>query len=270
MITTSDNPKKVPNIQRPALDSSHLLLWPVLALQGLFGFSSWSIFSDVWIVSRFARRNLCKLGCVWMFRHLCHNCWNIHSILVVVTINHRKVIASFWWFYLWLLTNVSQVARQQPISILVNPCRIYVNMFFKQILYTWGTPGIPFLVQIHKSCLFIVFDGFHVQDRKFTPFPIAERFFTSFWLNCVQITFTLRSNCVQITFNYVQVAQNYVQCHRLKALYEKPSRTTIPVQLSNSLLFLIWTGKGVLGVPQVYIIYAYYPTSFSIVFVGYL
>ena len=72
---------------------------------------------------------------------------------------------------------------------------------------TWGTPGTPFLVQIHKSCLFIVFDGFHVQDRKFTPFPIAERFFTSFWLNCVQITFTLRSNCVQITFNYVQVAQ---------------------------------------------------------------
>jgi hypothetical protein len=72
---------------------------------------------------------------------------------------------------------------------------------------TWGTPGTPFFVQIHKSCLFIVFDGFHVQDRKFTPFPIAERFFTSFWLNCVQITFTLRSNCVQITFNYVQVAQ---------------------------------------------------------------
>ena len=74
-------------------------------------------------------------------------------------------------------------------------------------LSAWGTPGTPFLVQIHESWLFRVFDGFHVQDRQFTPFPIAERFFTSFWLNCVQITFTLRSNCVQITFNYVQVAQ---------------------------------------------------------------
>ena len=125
------------------------------------------------------------------------------------------------------------------------------EQFVGKRVNTWGTPGTPFLVQIHKSCLFIVFDGFHVQDRKFTPFPIGERFFTSFWLNCVQITFTLRSNCVQITFNYVQVAQK-LQCHRLKALYEKPSRTTIPVQLSNSLLFLIWTGKGVLGVPQVY------------------
>ena len=71
---------------------------------------------------------------------------------------------------------------------------------------TWGTPGTPFLVQIHKSCFFRVFDGFHVQDRRFTPFPIAERFFTSFWLNCVQITFRLHSNCVQITFNYVQLA----------------------------------------------------------------
>ena len=88
-------------------------------------------------------------------------------------------------------------------SIDVGWCRIYTYIY----IYTWGTPGTPFLVQIHKSCLFIVFDGFHVQDRKFTPFPIAERFFTPFWLNCVQITFTLRSNCVQITFNYVQVAQ---------------------------------------------------------------
>ena len=36
-------------------------------------------------------------------------------------------------------------------------------------------------------------------------------------------------------------------------LYEKPSRTASPVQISNSLFFLIWTGKIVLGVPQVYI-----------------
>ena len=81
------------------------------------------------------------------------------------------------------------------------------EQFVGKRVNAWGTPGTPFLVQIHKSCLFRVFDGFHVQDPKFMPFPIAERFFTSFWLNCVQITFTLRSNCVQITFNYVQVAQ---------------------------------------------------------------
>ena len=30
---------------------------------------------------------------------------------------------------------------------------------------------------------------------------------TSFWLTCVQMMFTLSSNCAQITFKYVQVAQ---------------------------------------------------------------
>ena len=55
---------------------------------------------------------------------------------------------------------------------------------------------------------FRVFDGFHVQD--YSEFHV-------FWLNCVQITFTLRSNCVQITF-------------KLRKTYEKSSRTTLPAQ----------------------------------------
>ena len=36
-------------------------------------------------------------------------------------------------------------------------------------------------------------------------------------------------------------------------LYEKPSRTASPVQISNSLFFLSGQEKIILGVPQVYI-----------------
>ena len=86
---------------------------------------------------------------------------------------------------------------------------------------------------------------FHVLSDSRTVFHVLLAELRS---HCVQITFKLRS----ITF---KLRKNYVQSYHLKALHEKSSRTTILVQLSKSLLFLIWTGKGVLGMPQVHILY---------------
>lgn len=67
------------------------------------------------------------------------------------------------------------------------------HVYYVHEIYTWGTPGTPFLVQI-QTCFFRVFDGFRVQDWNFTSFPIAELFFTSY------VAFKLQSDCCQFAF----------------------------------------------------------------------
>ena len=119
--------------------------------------------------------------------------------------------------------------RQSSQQILSTYAQLFESFEFSERPWksTWGTP------RTLVSCLFRVFDGFHVQDRDFTSFPIAEGFFTSFW----HLLATLRSNYDPIAFKLhsttFKLRNNFAQRYTLKALYEKSSRTTIPAQLSN-------------------------------------
>lgn len=68
-------------------------------------------------------------------------------------------------------------------------------------MHTWGTPRTPFLVQIHKSCLFRDFDGFsrprlrvHVLSDSRMVFHVLVARLRS---NYVHIALMLRKNCVQ-------------------------------------------------------------------------
>ena len=145
-------------------------------------------------------------------------------------------------------------------SIDVGWCRIYTYIYIYIYL---GHPWDTFSCPDPQKLSFHSFWRFSRPRSKVHALSGSRTVFHALLAklrsNYVHIAFELRSNYVQLRSSCAKITYNIVQCHRLKALYEKPSRTTIPVQLSNSLLFLIWTGKGVLGVPQVYkYVYIYY------------
>ena len=104
--------------------------------------------------------------------------------------------------------------------------------------YTLGT---DFLVQIPKKCVFGIFERCRIPNRDFTFILIVERFFTAFSLDCPQIAFKLGSNYVLAAFKLHWSLFKLRQKNRtkffLRGLYEKLSRTTIPVQSSNCLFY---------------------------------